>query len=213
MPHASSIAPLILGGLALCLGNVLAPSSAAAQPPSDSLRTEALKDFHGLDLQGKDGPLAKAGLDLLVLYHEYRAFQARDGGTFSPSVARARVADGHVTIDAIAMAEGAQLRTALEAIGLRNAAVAGRVVSGRLPIEQIPTLARVEALRSVILSRAQTQGTLRTPPDDAPTTGKGTSASPAGALPSTAVRGTVPDANGTFPFVLGLLGLLLLTEL
>lgn len=142
-------------GLAVLLG-VLSASPAAAQQPADSIRAAALRDFHGPDLEGKDGPLAKAGLDLLVLYHEYRAFRRRGDGAFRPSVSGVRVRNGRVTVDAIATNTAEQLRAALEDVGLRDAATAGRIVSGRLPIDSIPALATVEALRGVAPSRMRT---------------------------------------------------------
>jgi hypothetical protein len=142
-------------GLAVLLG-VLSASPAAAQQPADSIRAAALRDFHGPDLEGKDGPLAKTGLDLLVLYHEYRAFRRRGDDAFRPSVSGVRVRNGRVTVDAIATNTAEQLRAALEDVGLRDAATAGRIVSGRLPIDSIPALATVEALRGVAPSRMRT---------------------------------------------------------
>lgn len=154
----------VLGSLASLLLIVLFPvGSAAAQQPADSIRAEALRDYHGPDMTGKDGPLAKAGLDLLMLYHEHRAFQQQGGDTFSPSVAASHVTDGHVTVDAIAATKAQKLRGDLEEMGFSNAAVAGRIVSGQLPIDQIPALAKLESLRGVVLSRAETQGDVSRP--------------------------------------------------
>jgi len=154
MPSSS----LLPTGLILLLATVLIPAPSPAQPLSDSLRAEALRDFHGPDRTGKDGPLAKAGLDLLLLYHEYRAFRRREGGaSFSPSTTDASVSDGYVTIDAIATTSAEQLRADLAALGLTDGAVAGRVVSGRLPIAQVPALAQMGSLRGVVLPRAKTQ--------------------------------------------------------
>ncbi|WP_103020752.1 hypothetical protein [Salinibacter altiplanensis] len=144
-------------GLFVLLTAALVPGPSPAQSPPDSLRAEARQDFHGPDQTGKDGPLAKAGLDLLLLYHEYRALRRDGEAPFSPSVDGARVADGHVTIDAVAKESAQELRADLTALGLKEAAVAGRVVSGRLPIEHVPALARVESLRGVVLPRAETQ--------------------------------------------------------
>ena len=131
---------------------------AVAHQPADSLRAAALRDYHGPDLEGKDGPLAKAGMDLLVLYHEHRAYR-EDGAdtTFRPSVPGVRVADGRVTVDAIAAASADTLRRELEALGLTNAATAGRVVSGRFPLDRVPALAKLESLRGVAPSQMQTR--------------------------------------------------------
>lgn len=132
------------------------PLGTAAQQPSDSARAQALRDFHGPDLEGKDGPLAKAGLDLLTLY--YRHQQAENEADFSPEQSGLQVQDGRVAIDAVAATDVQALRDALEALGLEGGAAAGRVVSGRFPIEHIPELAQVKPLRGVMPSRAQTHG-------------------------------------------------------
>lgn len=131
---------------------------AVAQQPADSIREAALRDYHGPDLEGKDGPLAKAGLDLLVLYHEYQAHRDEGADTsFTPNVSGVRVVDGRVTVDAIASGSADTLRQELEALGLTNAATAGRVVSGRVPLDRVPDLAKLESLRSVAPSRMQTR--------------------------------------------------------
>ena len=201
MSHASCALPPGLVGLLLML---LPAVPATAQQPVDSVRANALEDFHGPDGQGKDGPLAKAGLDLLMLYHEHQAFQQEDGDTFSPSVLGARVRDGHVTVDAVAQDEAKQLRADLQALGVKDAAVAGRIVSGRLPIDRIPEMARLESLRGVALSQMETQGAAppQTPEKMAPAA--------ADASPSEEKSG---GETGMLVFLLGVLGILLLTEL
>jgi hypothetical protein len=128
---------------------------APAQVPADSARAEALRDFHGPDGTGKDGPLSKAGLDLLTLYHRYR--RADDANAFTPERTGLRVSDGRVTVDAIAAGETSPLLKDLERLGTTNTAAAGRVVSGRLPIDQIPAAARLETLRALTPSYARTQ--------------------------------------------------------
>jgi hypothetical protein len=146
-----SSAVLLLAGLLVC-------APAAAQQPADSVRAAALRDYHGPDGQGKDGPLAKAGLDLLLLYHQYEAFEARGGdGAFTPSGDLPVTDDGHVRLEAIAAEDVSALRADLEALGLRDAATAGRVVSGQFPIDSIPALAQTESLRGVTTSQMQTR--------------------------------------------------------
>jgi hypothetical protein len=144
------------------------PLLAVAQQPADSIRKAAMKDYHGSDLEGKDGPLAKAGLDLLVLYHEYRAHRA-DKGTasriqsedtkkeFTPSGQGIRVSNGRVTIEAIATTDVDSLLQDLEALGLSNGATAGGVVSGRMPISKIPSMAKLGSLQSVSPAQMQTR--------------------------------------------------------
>lgn len=159
----------------------------AQQPPADSIRAAALRDFHGPDLDGKDGPLAKAGLDLLVLYHEYQAFRRHGGDAFRPGVSGVRVRNGRVSVDAIATSTAERLRAALEDIGLTDAATAGRVVSGQLPIDSIPALAEVDALRGVAPSRMRTRSAPEAPSPTLP-------ASPS--PPDTASSGsTSPDSS------------------
>jgi len=167
--------PFVLSGLLLCCLTVLLPPPTAAQRPADSIRAAALRDFHGPDLEGKDGPLAKAGLDLLVLYHEYRVARAQGTSSFTPSLSGARVIDGDVVIDAVARDTAAALRADLEALGLTDAATAGRLVSGRFPIDSIPALATLESLRGVVPAQMRTR-------EDrpAPGTSKGTPSAPTG---------------------------------
>jgi hypothetical protein len=201
MPSSS----LIPTGLTVLLIAVLVPAPSPAQSLSDSLRAEALRDFHGPDRTGKDGPLAKAGLDLLLLYHEYRAYRRRGAAEppFSPSVRGAQVRNGHVTIDAIATTSTERLHADLTALGLIDAAMAGRVVSGRLPITQVPVLAQVESLRGVVLPRAATQR--GSPPPDPPMSSP---AIPSAAAPTS----SNPTSTGMVVFLGGVLGLLVLTE-
>ena len=193
-------------GLTVLLAAVLVPAPSPAQSPSDSLRAEALRDFHGPDHTGKDGPLAKAGLDLLLLYHEYRAYRRRGDAEkpFSSSVRGAQVRNGYVTIDAIATTTAERLHADLTALGLIDAAMAGRVVSGRVPIRQVPALAQVESLRGVVLPRAATQ---RGSPPPAPPT-----STPA-AQPASVPASGPSSGTGVAGFLGGMLGLFLLTEL
>jgi hypothetical protein len=101
------------------------------------------------------------------------------------------------------------LRADLKALGVTNTATAGRVVSGRLPIDQIPALAKLETLRGVVLSRAQTHSDAssavpsRKVPDQAPSAD-----AQAGPSPSEG-----DSDGGMLVFLLGVVGLLLLTDL
>lgn len=134
---------------------LLAPLHVAAQHTGDSPRERALRDFHGPDLEGKDGPLSTVGLDLLTLYHRYQ--EAEDKQQFSPNQSGIHVHDGRVVIDAVAVSEVDTLLAELEVLGLDRGATTGRLVSGRFPIENIPDLAHVASLRGVMPSQAQTQ--------------------------------------------------------
>ena len=129
----------------------------------DSIRQAALEDYHGPDRRGKDGPLAKAGLDLLLLYHRHQASASTDGLRAEPdapsTVGGMQVRNGRVVIDAIAAESASALQEDLEVLGLTGGATAGRLVSGQFPIAKIPDLARLKSLRSVRPSRARTHST------------------------------------------------------
>ena len=58
-----------------------------------------------------------------------------------------RVVDDRVVIDAVADGDVGALQAALAALGMRDMAVFGRVVSGQLPISAIPALRGVADLR------------------------------------------------------------------
>jgi hypothetical protein len=135
---------------------------AFAQQPAETARARALCDFHGSDGTGKDGPLAKAGLDLLLLYHRARLLPDSSASALPSSMLQVR--NGHVSIDAIASATPEQLRYDLDSLGLQDGAQAGRVVSGWFPIDQVPALARLSSLRGVQPARAQTRDALSAPP-------------------------------------------------
>ena len=170
------------------------PPPVAAQQPADSIRAQAERDYHGSDGTGKDGPLSTADLNLLLLYHRYQA--TADTGAFRPAQSGIQVVDGHVTVDAIARTDAASLRADLEQLGMTEMAVAGRVVSGRLPIEQIPPAAQLASLRALTVPRAETRDVPSPPtPPDGP-------ASP----PSSDSQNDAPDApveNGPILFLLG----------
>jgi len=133
---------------------MLAPAT-QAQSPLDGVQQRANVAFHGADGQGKDGSLAKVGGDLTRLYYEHDAHIA--SGAKSPFVPRVRpmpVRDGYVTIDAVAQTNAVALVADLKALGLQDAAVAGRMVSGRLPIAAIPEAAALTDLRFARPGRA-----------------------------------------------------------
>jgi len=134
-----------------------APEGRAQTPdrPGAESRTqveqEALRDVAGTDLQGADGPLRRVGFALAQLHHAYRAHRVagKAGATFASPVPFARVREGTVAVDAIARGDDAsQLLADLRALGLKDGAAAGRLVSGRLPLSAIPEAARLSSLHS-----------------------------------------------------------------
>jgi hypothetical protein len=151
------VAGLILAGPA----SAQEPSGAPVKPEAQ-VEKSAERSFHGPDGKGKDGPMAKVGPKLIELYHRYRRHKSRkEAGTatgpFEPSQPRMPVIGGrhlegaeepHVTIDAVASGDPAALQDSLEALGLRRSAVAGRVVSGLLPIGALREAAGLSLISS-----------------------------------------------------------------
>jgi hypothetical protein len=101
--------------------------------------------FRG-NLSGSDG---KVSSELMALHREYQAHLQSGRTLFHPTTPLVQVIGNRVVIDAAAARDPQTLRRDLEALGLRNAAVAGRLVSGQLPIAAIPSLNRVGSLQSV----------------------------------------------------------------
>lgn len=113
--------------------------------PAEQVR----RDMAGDDLEGKDGPLAKVGADLALLYRQYQRHEQQNPQTpFRAHDPMMPVEDGYVLIDAVAGGSASALRAELERYGLREASSFGRVVSGLLPIMAIDDIARLDNLRS-----------------------------------------------------------------
>jgi hypothetical protein len=116
---------------------------------------QVLKAFHGKDLKGKDGPLRKLGLELIVTFREFEEFQARGGQRrtgqpFKPANPLVRVHDERVVIDAVATNSAETLKQDLVKLGMHQPAVFGRMVSGTLPVR---SLDKVAALASLLQTR------------------------------------------------------------
>ncbi len=124
----------------------------------------ARADFAGTDLQGKDGPMARLGFDLALLFREHEAYvEGGRAGAFTPSNRLLMVRDEHVVIDAVAAGDASALRADLEALGLEGGAQYGAVVSGRLPIAALPQAAALTSLRWGRYAAAQALGASGTP--------------------------------------------------
>jgi hypothetical protein len=116
--------------------------------------------------QGRAGPLSKIGPRLATLYRLHDVQGTAGVKRLAPppvrQTPRARVhspvsEDGHlVTIDAIASGPPDQLLSDLETLGLLNGAVAGPVVSGRLPIAALHDAAQLTSLRGAYASTFRT---------------------------------------------------------
>jgi len=138
------------------LGLVLCSASFAAdlgEPGTGGLSDgsadrHAMELFAGPDLRGKDGPMARIGLDLTRLYVEYEQHLASTPALkFVPSSPLMRVHQDGVVIDAVATEDVGALRDDLVALGLTHAAVYQRYVSGVMPIRSLPAVAALAGLR------------------------------------------------------------------
>ncbi len=153
VPEEPAATPVEVGGQR---GGLVAPAGVDPE-----VWQQVQRDLAGDDLEGKDGPLAKVGLPLALLYREYQAHLA----AFTPSDSLLRVVPDEagtsgalVLIEAVAVAEDpAVLIADLEALGIQDAAFFGRQVSGRLPILTIERLAALESLQFARPVMATTQ--------------------------------------------------------
>jgi hypothetical protein len=97
----------------------------------------------------------KVGPELRSLYEEYLA--ARESGrpfvVADPSI---NIVEERVIIDAVATNSVEGLKADLVALGMRNAVAAGRIVSGQLPIREIPKMASLSTLRFARAARSMT---------------------------------------------------------
>jgi hypothetical protein len=92
--------------------------------------------------------MAKVGHDLTVLYNEHESYLAQGGGgVLKPSNPLMHAIDGRVVIDAVASGDVSALQADLETLGMQGAEVAGRIVSGQLPILAIDALAALANLQ------------------------------------------------------------------
>ncbi len=96
---------------------------------------------------------SKAGADLIALHGEYQTYlqqaqsKARGASGFRSANVLAPIAAGHVVVDLVASGDPEALAADLEALGLLDAAVFGRMVSGRLPLGAVPALENVGSLQ------------------------------------------------------------------
>lgn len=124
-------------------------------------------------------PMAKVSMELVLLYSQYRengaagvravrraattqarakAAGSRDGGG---SILVPVAADGRsVAVHAVAVTAPTRLQAELRRLGLRGGAVAGNVVSGRLPLEAVRAAAELSSLRGLLPAYAQVRAGL-----------------------------------------------------
>jgi hypothetical protein len=96
---------------------------------------------------GKEGPLSKLDHALIALYENQQSSITQGQGVGSAPYNRLlRVSEGRVQIDAVAAGDVETLRADLEALGMQGAVAFGRVVSGRLPISALGSMAALDSL-------------------------------------------------------------------
>jgi hypothetical protein len=127
------------------------PAERARAAADGDAQLQALVDFAGDDLRGRDGRLARIGHDLLLLHHEHRVHRARAGAApFRASMPGLQVSDERVLVDVVADAEDdTAVAAAIDALGRGGGRMRGRVHSGWVPIAVLPRLGSVRGVRFV----------------------------------------------------------------
>lgn len=146
-----------IAGALLLIGAL--PAHAQSPDPAPQVRPladltdvdrRARQAVAGPDGHGTDGPLAPIGYTLAELHAAFRAHTAagKSSRTFQPATPGLQFANGFIVVDALAVDDAERLLRDLQALGLRNGAHAGRLVSGRLPISALPGAAALSSLHS-----------------------------------------------------------------
>ena len=138
--------------LLVAVAQLTAAATAVLPSLNNPVGLRALESFAGPDRRGKDGVMARVGFDLTLLFHEHRDFVMRRQATglkdsFRPSLALARVKDEKVVVDVAAAGDVDELVRQLEAQGMEQLAVYGRMVSGQLPIASLENVAQLPTLK------------------------------------------------------------------
>lgn len=141
---------------------------------SQSVMRRARESVTGPNGIGKDGPLSSVGLELSILYHQHRTAGSAGVRTIR-NASRPRVkstdddrrrgagrihspisADGRfVTVEAVATENPSRLLSDLQNLGLKGGAMAGNLVSGRLPVSSIDEAASLSSLRGAMPAYAR----------------------------------------------------------
>jgi hypothetical protein len=131
-------------GIGRTLSLLLLAASLALVRPADASSTDG-------------GAFAKVGPELHALYQAYRAAHEQGRPLVLPDPAILMVED-RVIVDAVAAADVEALKSRLVALGMRGAVTTGRIVSGQLPISQIPAMAALPELRFARAAMPTTHG-------------------------------------------------------
>ena len=132
--------------------NAITKITSVLQNLNNPVGIQALESFSGKDLAGKDGPMAKLGIDLALIYQEHRHFKI-NGGTqvlqrpFVSSLSLARIRDEKIVVDAVAGGEIDSLLQELTVLGMENISVYGRMISGWMPIASLEQAAKISTLK------------------------------------------------------------------
>jgi len=115
-------------------------------------------DYHGEDMEGKDGELATVGFNLALLYHEYQAHQCANPNTeFTSDQSQFDNTGGSITIEGSARdGMGERLADRLRSLGADRVAGSKNGVSAIIPIEKIPHVAKIKAASSLWSSQGTT---------------------------------------------------------
>lgn len=150
MKHPFWLSLALMVALVLTIGGYAYADPAAPRAENVAITlTSSIAD----KLAHQNGPLARLTPDLAELHADYaNHLAAVQAGTatleaFEPDNTLIRVAAGLVVVDAVAVGDPQTLRADLEALGLRNGAIAGPVVSGWLPIAALDQAAALAELR------------------------------------------------------------------
>ena len=172
-----SVLAVVLVTLALAGGMQPAAAQQLDRVEADVLQ-QARADFHGDDLNGKDGPMGRLSLELSLLYQEHQQFQQSGADSFEPasiptpktpsaSLGKSGPSDApnptgyispvrgeSVVIDAIPRESVADLKATMQQLGAENIASYANLVSAVVPIERLPDLAAASSLRSAAMAHA-----------------------------------------------------------
>ncbi len=111
-------------------------------PLDPSIISAANTSFHGGDHVGKDGPLARAGIDLTILFHENQEF----GDSRPPSNLQLQVQNNRVAVDVTARGSVSAMKSQLSGLGMTILGETDRQVTGLLPISAIDNMAALSSV-------------------------------------------------------------------
>ncbi len=135
----------LVSALVLGLATTVSGDVARAQIVSSPELTEAMRSFHGPDLVGKDGAMAKIGFDLTLVFHEHRA-AVRDGLVFEPSNSMLQVDEGRVALMVVPKGESSLLASELRTLGMEISTALETQISGSLSIADLDRLAAMDGV-------------------------------------------------------------------